>query len=1825
MNFQMENFYNSTSQDVLSLTGNAAIPAKLIKVFKLLTQKYGTDFSNYKQATVSRRLAKRLTALQLQEIDEYLIYLEENPQELDVLFETMLIGVTSFFRDAEAFEELKKYLRKIIKSKLPQDAIRIWVPGCATGEEAYSIAILLTEILGEKLSGYRIQIFATDIDDNALASARKGVFPAASLQELPLHIKEKYFLKQEQDLQLIKPVRSLVVFLRHDLTSNPPFLKLDLISCRNLLIYFSAALQKHIMPVFYYALNPNGYLFLGKSETTGQDSDLFISLEGNSKIYQRKKGNNQNKVKFSSFKFLKLKMPPVLPAKKDQQDSYSLPELVKETLFASFEYPYVVINEAFCIEEVYGDVRLYLSLQHGSMNANILKMVNNELQIELREIINKSRKDNLLHRSKIRKFELFDQWYYVRLSVRPLIIDADKSNLYLVIFEKHEAEALVNYELAQQIPLDSENIRIRELEQELTITKNQLQAFIEELETTNEELQSLNEELQLANEELQSANEELETSNEVMEAANGEVQQAYTEVQLINAQLEKKDELLRENEANIQALLNNTLQSFILINAAYNVVAFNQEAKDSIKKIRHTELKAGHSFINYILPQHLEKFVQEMSIAIKGQVYSGEQMEETTQGRKIFYRYTFTPVLDKKGNVKVISIGVLDITREKDTYNRALKYQAKLQEQALQHQKTLDASLDVICSFDAEGRFKQVSAAAETVWGYNAEELLGRKFMDFVYAEDHELTVQATAEIKSGVLKTNFENRYKNKDGQIIPMVWSAKWDAAEELMYCVARDASEKKKSEAALKLSEENYRQIFVASPMPMWLYDMETLRFIEVNNAAVRKYGYSAQEFAQMTLKDIRPAEDVDKLLYDIKYNKNEDYEHPDYWRHLKKNGEIIYVELSSHILEYNNKKVKLILSNDITQKLNVDLELHRSKEKITTILESITDGFYTLDKDWRVTYWNAEAARVLRKPKEEILGRCIWDEFEEAVSSVLYQEFYRAVQEQVAVHLQEYYTPLNVWVEISAYPSEQGLSVYFKDITEQKRITELDKLGRKVLAINALPKSTSRQVISKFLLGLENIHPGMHCSFMTLKDNKLYPFVAPSLPKNYLDGIAGIQVGENIGSCGSAAFLKKKVIVTDIASDPKWNNFCRLALDYGLQACWSFPILSSTGKVLGTLAVYYKVPKVPTPAEESSLKSTANILQVMLENKLAEKELLISNERYQYATLATNDAIWDWDLISNKIYWGEGFEKLFGFDPKEGQDDLAFWESRVHPDDKAYIVQSLENAIQNEQKTYWQEEYRFLKSDNTYALVKDRGYVTRNNKKQGIKMVGAMHDITDRKKAEEELRRLSLIAQETVNGVIIMDLTGATTWVNAAFTRIFGYELHEVVGKTPDTYLHGEETDPECTKYIVECIAAQKPCECKLVNYSKSGKKYWIRLHIQPLLNSKGEVEQYFALQTDITKQKEEEEQLRLLESAITNATDAFVIARVSASNPRNLEISYVNPAFSRITGYAQEEVKGKAPDILSGPETSLTEFEKLFTALDNKESTEVELINYKKDGEPFWTQLALLPVPDKSGIYQHWIFILRNITSRKKYEAERELMISELTQSNADLKQFSYITSHNLRAPLSNLLGFINLLELNSIQDPRSRLLIEKFKESTVQLNKIVNDLLEILVIKNNINVKKEKLNLSKAVSEVINSVDGLLKEVGGSYEIDFSQADEVCLNPSYLNSMLLNLFTNSIKYRSPERQLEIKLTTENVKNSTHLHFSDNGLGIDLKRFGDRIFGLYQRFHNHADSKGLGLYITHTQIKAMGGNITVASEVNKGTTFTIQFNKREEYD
>ena len=349
----------------------------------------------------------------------------------------------------------------------------------------------------------------------------------------------------------------------------------------------------------------------------------------------------------------------------------------------------------------------------------------------------------------------------------------------------------------------------------------------------------------------------------------------------------------------------------------------------------------------------------------------------------------------------------------------------------------------------------------------------------------------------------------------------------------------------------------------------------------------------------------------------------------------------------------------------------------------VLQSITDGFFIIDKTGNILFWNKSATNMmLGNPGEIITGQNLWEKFPELKILKEHPYYQKVLTENSTIHFKEYFPSYKIWAEVSVYPSEKSITVYFKDITEVVRLRKLESLEREVLEMNTSPDSKLTQILDFYLSAIQEIHAGMLCSVLKLENGRLYNWSSKALPDNYVNAINGKLIGDNEGSCGTAAFRKEKVVVSDIENDIRWKDYKEIALQNGLRACWSFPIINSANQVIGTFAIYYQTVKYPSIEEENTIERGKNLLLIILENKLAQENIRISNQRYDLVAKATNDIIWEWDLEMDEIICAnDGFGKVFGYNPQKISSDLMVWKKWIHPEDFQRVVDKRTSILSN----------------------------------------------------------------------------------------------------------------------------------------------------------------------------------------------------------------------------------------------------------------------------------------------------------------------------------------------------------------------------------------------------------------------------------------------------------------------------------------------------------------------------------------------------------------
>ena len=654
------------SESLLAYARNLTRPAQslpeqdasqtLQKIFILLRDRTGNDFAAYKGNTIQRRIERRMNVHQTRNLRQYLRFVQANPHELDALFQELLIGVTSFFRDPQAFEALAhKGLPALVEGKPERGVLRLWVAGCSTGEEAYSLAIVLQEYLTQKKLRLTLQIFASDLDSRAIETARAGLYPVGIAGDLTPARLQRFFTKEDGSYRIKKDIRDLVVFATHNVLTDAPFTKMDLLSCRNLLIYFDSTAQHRLLPLFHYALKPKGILFLGSSETIGESERLFTVIDRKWKLFRRtsEPGEFPHLERFTGGLMRATTEPKAeaevpLPLMRP----VSIPTLIQQLLVSRYAPAAVVVNTRGEVVYIHGHTGAYLEPAPGPPTHHLIEMAREGLRHDLATALHQaSGRENEVVRHDI-PVEANGHVILVNLAVRKLAEPEALQGLLLVTFETVRTDKTAVRKVAPAraaAPLKKGESRLR---QELEFTKQRLQRTIEELQTSNEELKSSNEEMQSTNEELQSTNEELETAKEEMQSLN-------EELVTVNSELQGKLDALADANDDLHNLLNSTGIATIFLDNELHIKRFTSEAK----RVSHLIASDVGRPLSDIVSKLSSEWLLEDAQDVLQTLVVKEREVQTVDG--IWFAMRILPYRTAKNTIDGLVMTFLDITTNK--------------------------------------------------------------------------------------------------------------------------------------------------------------------------------------------------------------------------------------------------------------------------------------------------------------------------------------------------------------------------------------------------------------------------------------------------------------------------------------------------------------------------------------------------------------------------------------------------------------------------------------------------------------------------------------------------------------------------------------------------------------------------------------------------------------------------------------------------------------------------------------------------------------------------------------------------------------------------------------------------------------------------------------------------------------------------------------------------------------------------------------------------------------------------------------------------------
>lgn len=746
-------------------------------ILNLVHKETGVDFSHYKMPTIKRRILRRMFLYKIKTLKDYAALMTATKEEINILYQDLLINVTCFFRDTDAHKYLRlTLLPKLLKSKAAGETLRIWIPACSTGEEAYSMAMTILELQKDKEHKVSVQIFASDLSKTTIAKARIGEYSLSQLESIPAPMLQKFYTKSGNNYRIIKAAREMCVFTEHNILRDPPFSRVDLISCCNLLIYLDTAAQKKAITTFHYALNDGGYLILGKSETTGASSHLFTPVNSKLKIYSRKKKSGVRM------------LPELLPhvhntihpetnnitrtLKNSPGQPNSFDSAIDSVLLAGYMPASVVINHAMDILQFRGATDRYLKHASGKASLNILKMAPAEIAFELRSAISKAIKEKKAVRKTGIEMKIDDLHSMVNIEVISLPVEWDEPILLIIFSEPEVAEIATNN--GEKNTSAAKDRRIKKLEEELSATRADMHTFTQEQEAFNEELQSANEEIVSSNEELQSVNEELETSKEEIESTNEELIST-------NEELQTRNDLLHESYDYSEAIIATIHEPMAILDKDLRVKSANKafyknfkvKEKDTVGSLLYDVGKK-----EWNIPR-LRVLLEE--IITKNKHFSNFEVVHTFPviGEKIML-LNANRIVQKKHGVQLILLAFQDVTeirkksqellqKEKELFNKNVRERkaekVKLENAVAERTRELAlANSELVYQNEEKEKRSAELVIANKELAFQSEEKEKRS-AELIIA-NKELVIQNTqkAKLAAELITANEELLFQNKE-----------------------------------------------------------------------------------------------------------------------------------------------------------------------------------------------------------------------------------------------------------------------------------------------------------------------------------------------------------------------------------------------------------------------------------------------------------------------------------------------------------------------------------------------------------------------------------------------------------------------------------------------------------------------------------------------------------------------------------------------------------------------------------------------------------------------------------------------------------------------------------------------------------------------------------------------------------------------------------------------------------------------------------------------------------------------------------------------------
>lgn len=904
------------------------------------------DFRHYRKNMIMRRVQRRMGLNQIDELRDYGEFLRHNPDEARNLVRDLLIGVTGFFREPEAYRVLEqRVVSPWLERKDSNTPIRIWIPGCSTGEEAYSIAMLLIEKFGDAHISLNLQIFATDIDEAALEIARLGKYPISIEADIEAERLHRFFTQSTSHYQVNKQVREQVVFAAQNLISDAPFSKLDLISCRNLLIYLEPEVQRKVVSLFHFALNDDGYLFLGSSETVGRNIDLFKTVSKKWRIFRRIGPTRREIVDFPiSSGYLRngISQPGLRQRHGSQQ--IDLAELTSRHLLKDYAPASVLINRKYEALYFQGSTGDFLETPTGQPTSNLMAMARQGLQTKLRAACHRALSEDQTISDLSARVKRDGKWYPCNIRVKPIHEPRQAEGLMLVTFQPRA--------ILETAELDTENnfeesSLVRQLEYELKATRDDLQSTIEDLESSNEELKASNEEIMSMNEELQSANEELETSKEELQSLN-------EELSTVNSQLQDKVEELDKAHNDMTNLLDSAEVATLFLDTGFCIRQFTPALGRLMGLL---ESDRGRKISTFATDFSGEELLQDASQVLE-RLTTLENSFSTGDGRHFLRR--IQPYRTADNRIEGLVVTFIDISEHVAAEKQSRRLDTLLRD-----------SNDAITVLDPDGRITEWNHGAEQLYGYTAAEALQMTIFDLIPPKNHTEMKHLFNRAVKGEAIPSFDSTRLTRFGQKLE-VWVTLTSLYDESGDTIAVATTERDLSERleldAMRLQTERLLQMVEHLPVGAVYRENDHL---SVNKAIEEMTGYSRLELTTIDewfdkLYGAQAAEN--RRRFDLAHEAG--FPHQSMPIELRqKDGDSRYVEYAAY--RFNNHEVWIV--HDVSKRHETEVALRDREERLRAVMDNAAEAIVVIDSEGIVISFNNAAERLFGYDAEELIGK------------------------------------------------------------------------------------------------------------------------------------------------------------------------------------------------------------------------------------------------------------------------------------------------------------------------------------------------------------------------------------------------------------------------------------------------------------------------------------------------------------------------------------------------------------------------------------------------------------------------------------------------------------------------------------------------------------------------------------------------------------------------------------------------------------------------------------------------------------------------------------